>query len=583
MGREKLVENPPVSPEYDVIIIGSGAGSMGAALVARSLGKRPVIFEKLDKIGGTTAFSGGVCWVPNNSLLAEAGIADSYERVRTYFDQVVTYPGKAVTRERTDAFLKGARKAVDFLRSRGLDMRRPYHDWPDYHDTRPGGEPQGRSLMAEPFDIRQLGEWKSVLGMYAPLEFMPMGADEFTTLFLMKRTWAGKRKALALAGRVIADKLRGRQTMYNGAALQGRLLHLALREGVEIHRSTPARRLIVENSRVAGVIVERDGREHEVRATGGVIVNAGGFSRDFEFRQTVTDGPVTIGGTNVNLGDTGDMFKEMVALGADTDCLDHALWVCTSRNVDGSWPEGTTGKDGTHLPFLHNLDLAFPYSILVDQTGKRFVNESGDEMEVGDALYHRNRETGGKAIPAWVIFDKRHRDWYPWGSMPPGKTPKSWLDSGYMKKDQTLAGLARQCGIDPAGLEAEVRRFNGFCTSGIDEDFGRGSSVSDRAHGDPTVTPNPNLGPIEQGPFYAVAFYPGDVGTAGGVVTDQYARVLRADGEAIPGIYAVGNTAASVFGRHYPGAGGSLGSAITFGYIAAHHALGSNEIEQILA
>lgn len=573
-----MVMNPEIGSEYDLIIIGSGAGAMGAALVARSLGKRPVIFEKLDKVGGTTAFSGGVCWVPDNSLLAEVGIEDSYDRVRTYFDQVVTYPGKAVTRERTDAFLKGARKAFDFLRDRGLKLRRPYHDWPDYHDSLPGGEPQGRSLMAEPFDIAELGEWKQELAMYAPLEFMPMGADEFTTLFLMKRTWAGKRKALTLVGRIVADKLRGRQTMFNGAALQGRLLQMALAEKVEIHRGTPATRLLMEDGRVTGVVVERQGREHEVRATGGVIVNAGGFSRDFEFRQKVTDGPVTKDGTNVNLADTGDMLKQMVAIGADTDCLDHALWVCTSRNVDGSWPEGTTGKDGSHLPFLHNLDLAFPHSILVDQLGKRFVNESGDEMEVGDALYTRNRETNGKAIPAWVIFDKRHRDRYPWGSMPPGKTPKSWIDSGYMKKADTLEELARQCGIDAGGLAEEIRRFNAFCATGRDEDFARGHSVSDRAHGDPTVRPNPNLGAIEQGPFYAVAFYPGDVGTAGGVVTDQYARVVTVDGEFIPGIYAVGNTAASVFGRHYPGPGGSLASAITFGYIAALHALQRNSV-----
>jgi 3-oxosteroid 1-dehydrogenase len=203
-------------------------------------------------------------------------------------------------------------------------------------------------------------------------------------------------------------------------------------------------------------------------------------------------------------------------------------------------------------------------------------------MDIGERMYERQRQTG-RAIPGWTIMDRRQREYYPWGVTPPGKTPQQWLDSGYMKKADTLEKLAFACGIDPAGLAAEVVRYNGFCETGVDLDFGSGSRVFDRAHGDPTVRPNPNLGAIKEGPFYAVAMYPGDVGTAGGVVTDEYARVRRSDGSLIPGLYAVGNSTASPFGRCYPGAGASIAPAFAFGFIAAHHSAGSDELKRLLA
>jgi 3-oxosteroid 1-dehydrogenase len=211
--------------------------------------------------------------------------------------------------------------------------------------------------------------------------------------------------------------------------------------------------------------------------------------------------------------------------------------------------------------------------MMVDQLGKRFCDEAGAYMEIGQRLYRRHQETG-KGIPAWVILESRHRDNYLWGTAVPGKTPKSWLDSGYMIKADTLDELALRCGIAWDGLKAEVARFNGFCRSGRDEDFNRGGRAFDRYHGDPTVKPNPNLGAIEKGPFYAVRIYPGDVGTSGGVVTDEFARVLRADGSPIPGLYATGNSTASVVGRCYPGAGASIAASFIFAYIAARHAAG---------
>ncbi|HEY6870252.1 MAG TPA: FAD-binding protein [Novosphingobium sp.] len=577
------IENPPLAAEYDLIIVGSGGGSVPAALVAKQQGKSAVILEKEDRFGGSTSFSGGVWWIPNNSLLRDAGVPDSYERAREYFDNCVTYQGPAVTARRRDALLKAAPRMIDYLRGKGLQVRRPRDDWPDYYDNLPGGEPQGRSLMPVPFNIHELGAWEDHLAVYPPMTELPMPADEFPTLFLLKRTWAGKLKALRFALLVMRDKLTGRKTVANGAAIQGRMLQIALREGLDIQLNSPGKRLIVEEGRVRGVVIERDGHEVEVRARQGVLINVGGYSRNKAFREKVTDGPTTDEWTSANPGDTGEMIQAMMDIGAATDCLDTAWWVVTSRNTNGEWPEGAVWKDGRVLPFMHHLDLSLPYSIMVDQNGRRVADESGAYMEIGERIYRRNRETGGKAVPCWVIFDKRHRERYPWGAMPPGKTPQSWLDSGYMKKADTLEAIAVQCGIDPAGLKAEVDRFNRFCDTGVDEDFGRGGRRFDNLHGDPTVKPNPNLGKIEQGPFYAVAIYPGDVGTAGGVVTDEYARVLKDDGSVIPGLYATGNSTASVFGRCYPAAGASIGASFTFGFVAAHHATGSNELERLLA
>lgn len=576
-----MVANPPLKDEYDLVIVGSGGGSMAAALAARQMGKSVAILEKRDKVGGSTSFSGGVWWVPDNHLLRQAGIPDSFEKAREYFDNVVTYQGPGVTLRRRDALLRAAPRVIEFLCGLGLKVRRPNDDWADYYDDRPGGLPEGRSLMAQPLNLKDLGEWQDLLAMYPLSRGMPIGADEFPTLYLLKRTGAGKRRAMRFALLMMRDKLLGRVSVCNGAAIQGRMLQIALKHGVEIHRETPSTGFLVEDGRVRGVKVLRDGQEAIVRARSGVICNAGGFSRDDSYRKSQTGGLVGSAWTNANPGDTGEVLREMIELGAQTDCMDTAWWLITSRHLDGTWPEGAVMPDGTVLPFFHHMDISFPHVIMVDQTGRRVANEAGSYMDIGEKLIERERETG-KAMPCWAIFDRRHRERYPWGNQPPGKTPKQWLDSGYMKQADTLDELAGMCGIDVAGLKREVERFNGFCRSGVDEDYGRGNRAFDRSHGDPTVRPNPNLGAIEEGPFYACPLLPGDVGTAGGVVADEYARVVRDGGEAIPGLYAIGNSTASVFGRTYPAAGASIIASFAFGYVAALHALGSNELASIV-
>jgi 3-oxosteroid 1-dehydrogenase len=557
----------------DLVIVGSGGGSMCAALAAKRLGKRALIVEKQALIGGSTGFSGGVWWVPNNAVMKRAGEADTAERARQYLDAVVDYDGPGTTPARRDAFIRTGPKMVDFLEREG--MKFVYADgWSDYYDELPGGEPRGRSLLAELFDTRELGEWEARLSRYKGFN-LPVPTDQFPALMLAKHTWSGRKAALALVGRIIKGKLTGARLAGAGAAIQGRMLQIALREQLPIWTESPLADLIVEGGRVSGVAVRRAGALVRVQARDGVLLNVGGFSRSAAMRERFQPRPSSHTWTNANPGDTGEGIEMAMGLGAAVDCMDEAWWVVTSLGPDGRPPKpGGYASDGTPLPFMHHLDLSLPHSMMVDQLGERFCDEAGAYMEIGQRMYRRERETG-KAVPSWVVMDSRQRARYPWGTAQPGQVPQEWLDSGYMIKADSIEALAARTGIDADGLRRTVERFNGFCRTGVDADFGRGSRAFDRCHGDPTVKPNPNLGAIEQAPFYAVRMYPGDVGTAGGLVTDEHARVLGEGGAVIDGLYATGNCTASVVGRCYPGAGASIGASFTFGYIAAHHALGA--------
>jgi 3-oxosteroid 1-dehydrogenase len=553
----------------DLLIVGSGGASMCAALLYRKLGRKALIVEKLKKVGGSTGFSGGVWWIPNNPVMKRAGVDDSYERALQYFESAVTYKGPGSSDVRRQAFLETGPEMITFLEEQGMKFK--YADgWSDYYDELPGGEPRGRSLVAALFDVNELGDWKSQLSTY-PGMALPMGTEDYPTLFLAKTTMAGKLMGLRLAWRMLKNKLFGRDVRGGGAAIQGRMLQMALRADLPIHTGMPVRDFVVENGRVVGVVALREGREIRIQARDGVLINAGGFSHSREMRERFQAKPNAWQWTNANPGDTGEMIEAAMRLGAAVDCMNEAWWVITSLGPGETFPEGAVNRHGVPIPFMHHLDLSLPHLIMVDQDGRRFCDESGAYMEIGQRMYARHQETG-RAVPAWVILDRRHRENYLWGTAQPGKTPASWLESGYMKKADTLDEIAKLCGIDPAGLAATVEKFNGYCRTGADPEFNRGGRQFDRCHGDPTVKPNPNLGTIEQGPFYAVAMYPGDVGTAGGLVTDENARVLREDGSVIEGLYATGNSTATVFGRCYPGAGSSIAGSFVFGYRAAQHA-----------
>lgn len=556
---------------FDFVIVGSGGGSMCAALAAKDCGRKPLIIEKQDKVGGSTALSGGVWWVPNNPVMKRVGREDCFEKAKTYLDGVFSgFKSRGASPERIETFLKVGPAMIDYLETKGMEFHVP-KCWPDYYDDLPGGEHLSRSLVAKMFDLKELGEWESRLNVYPNFD-LPLHPDSMSDLLLLKRSWAGKKAAMGLAMQAIRDKVKGSRTRGQGAAIQGRMLQLALRNQIPIWTDTPVTDLIVEDGRVTGVLVTRNGRAVRIKANDGVLINAGGFARNAEMRNKYQRKPISNTWTNANLGDTGEMLETCMKLGAATENLDLSIWIATTLMPNGDPAPGTV-REGKTYPFMLPLDMSKPGCILVDSKGQRFVNESGSYMDVGEAMYERG------VSPFWFVMDQANRDRYMWG----GKfgVPKEWLTSGFIKKADTLEGLAQQCGIESAGLRTTVDRFNEFARVGKDADFNRGGRCYDRWNGDPTNTPNPSLGPIAKGPFYAMAAFPGDVGTFGGLVCDEYSRVLREDGSRIEGLYATGNSTSSALGRFYPGAGGSIAASFVFGYVAALHAAGEDIVSAV--
>jgi len=545
----------------DFVVVGSGGGSMCAGLVLRQAGKSVLVLEKTDLLGGSTAKAGGVMWIPNNRFMAQAGIADSLEQAETYLDAVVeAQEGDApgTSRERRRAYVVEANRMLDFLVAQGIRFQRnPY--WPDYYSSRPGGSAPGRTVSADLFDVNELGEWKHKL---RPNAFqLPAPIADALSLPLIKVSWKSKFKAAQVVLRGLAAKLMGKQLVTAGAALQGRMLQAAVRAGVDLRTHSPVGRMIQDDAgRVIGVESERDGKPWRVGARLGVLLNAGGFARNQAMRDQYIPNTRTEW-SHTAPGDTGDMHREMMRIGAQMGQMEELV------GNQMTLPPGYAESAGVQP------QITKPHSFLVDQTGVRYMNEGGSYMEFCQRQLARHLSV--PAVPSWWIVDSRFmRTYMIAGTMPGSKKPDEWFTSGYMKRADTIEGLAEACGIPPAALRATTDRFNAFARSGVDEDFGRGASAYDQFLGDYTHRPNPSLGAVEQGPFYAVQVVPGDVGTFGGVVTDAHARVLRADGSAIPGLYATGTTTAAVMGRTYPGAGCSIGPSFTWGFVAAKHAAG---------
>jgi 3-oxosteroid 1-dehydrogenase len=542
---------------YDFIIVGSGAGSVVAALAMQRAGRTPLIIEKTDKLGGSTAMSGGVFWVPNNALMREAGVDDSYEQARAYLNACAGDSGPGSSPARRHAFLTYGPKAIDFLRQAGMKFRHA-EGYSDYHEgAYPGGVARSRSLVAEIFNMRELGADAARLRRGAA---PPMMTHEGSALTLFGRTWKSRFTMAKVGMRLLRNKL-GADLVGTGTAIQARLFQIAFREKTPIWAEAPLLELITEKGRVVGVRTKRDGRQVRVQARLGVLLNSGGFSHNRKMRDENLLQP-NVNLSHANPGDTGEVIEMAQALGADTDLMEQCWWVSTSELPDGSRA-------------IHPFDMSKPHSIVVDASGQRYLNESTSYMAVGIAMYARHKTV--QAVPSWWIVDDAFLRRYTRGGALPSPPPKTWFDSGYMKRAPTIKALAEACGLDPEALNATVSRFNGFAASGVDADFHRGESAYDKFLGDPTNKPNPNLGALDQPPFYAVQLFPGDVGTCGGLVSDEFARVLKPDGSVIAGLYATGNCTASVVGRSYPGAGASIAASTTFAYIAARHAAGVND------
>lgn len=545
----------PAAERYDYIIIGSGAASVCAALIMKEAGLSALIVEKQEFFGGSTALSGGVIWIPNNPLQQAAGVSDSYEEARTYLDACAGPESKGSSRARREAFLAEGPKAITFLREHGLRLLHA-ENYSCYHETEyPGGSAGGRAIIAEIFDLNDLGGHSREIH-YSP-EFPPMTMGETSWLTLFGRTWKSKRVVAKVGARMMQNRYLGRRLVGLGLALQGRLLQICLRSRLSYWLNAPVTGLLTESGSVTGVTVRRDGKDVRVQADVGVLINSGGFTHNQAMRDAYSPRPFAKEWTVSNPGDTGEVMQMAMNLGADTENMDLLWW------VPGTLPP----EGGVHV---HVFEHARPHAILVDQSGERFTNEATSYVQIGLNYYARNKTV--PAIPSWVILDSRHRNQYAFASATPGRTPQEWLDSGFMKKADTIADLARQCALPADKLQATIERFNDFAREGVDRDFGRGRSAYARFLGDPTHKPNPSLGPIEQAPFYAVQLWPRDVGTSGGLVTDEFARVLNKEGRVINGLYATGNATSSVHGPSYPGAGASIGASLAFGYIAALHA-----------
>jgi 3-oxosteroid 1-dehydrogenase len=544
---------------FDFVVVGSGAGSMAASLVMRSAGKSVLVLEKQPMFGGSTARSGGVMWIPNNPFMAKDGVDDSPEKAIAYMDSVIgddpSTPG--ASRERRLAYVREAPRMVEFLLGQGIRLSR-VKTWPDYYDEHPGGSKEGRTVVAEPFDLAELGPWEDKL--YPTVMDMPVHYDKIWKLKSIKVSWEAKLLALQVGLKQMTEKLTGHHTVAGGGALQGRMLQAALKAGVDIRLNSPVKEILLEDGAVKGVLTEIDGAPRRIAARLGVLINAGGFARNQEMRDKYQPG-TRVEWSETAPGDTGEMIREMMRIGAATAQMDEMV----GNQV--IMPPGI--KDYELRPMVQGTTAA-PHCILVDQTGVRYQNEGGDYMTYCQGMLRRNRTA--PAVPSWGIWDAQFMKRTMVALEPNPARVQSWIAQGFIRKADTVEELARKLEIDPATLQATLSRFNGFVAKSRDEDFGRGEREYDRWLGDPFHKPSPTLGTIEQAPFYAMPIVPGDVGTYGGAVTDAHARVLREDGTPIPGLYATATSTASVMGRNYAGAGASVGPGFVWGFVAAKHA-----------
>lgn len=551
--------------DTDIVIVGSGAGGMTAALAAHEAGLRALIVEKTPYYGGSTARSGGGIWIPGNYLMRAAGVADSFEEARAYLQATV---GERSPQASRDAYLKQSVNMIEWL-GKNSDLQCSYmKGYSDYYPEAPGGKALGRAIEPDLFDGNRLGEDLAFLRppVITPPAGLSFTAGEYKQLGLVMRTWQGKGTAMKIGLRLIVARLTGKKTLMMGQALIGRLRLSLKKRGIPLWLDTPLRDLLIENGRVVGIEVLKDGQPLTIRAARGVVLAAGCFARNLEMRLKYQKQPITTEWTVASDGNTGDGIQAGMRAGAAIDLMDEAWW------GPSSLPPGAP-------PFFHVAERGFPGLIMVNQQGRRFTNESASYVEVVQAMY-RKHTPEDPHVPCWFIFDQRYLDNYVFASLFPRQpVPQEMLDSGYIRRAATLAELAGQLKIDPAALSETVTKFNGYAKAGRDPEFGRGDSAYDRYFGDPTVHPNPNLAPLEKAPFYAVQVVAGDLGTKGGLVTDEFARVKTTDGRIIDGLYCVGNNSASVMGATYPGPGCTIGPAMTFGYIAARHAAGIERSE----
>lgn len=547
--------------EFDVVVVGSGAGAMMAALRAHDEGLSVALIEKSDRYGGTSAISGGGIWIPLNKQ-----IRDDREAVLGY---VRAAAQGQVADARLVAYVDTAHEMVEYLQQATRLRYAACHRYPDYYPALAGARAGGRTMDPEVFDGGLLGEELARLREPSSSTLLmgkvAMTARDAHRMLAKEKGWKllFAKLMLRFALDFRARKRLGRRTdrrLALGNALVAGLRHGLLTRQVPLYLETALESLSFEGSRVSGVVATQKGERVEIRARRGVVLAAGGFERNQALRDQYLPAPNQAAWGVTPPNNTGDALLAAQVLGAATDLMGWAWWAPTIH----------VPKQAAQTGLFAERSL--PGCIAVDGEGRRFVNEATPYLEFVTAMYARHRENG-RCVPAWLIFDTDFRHKYPMGPLMPGQVVpdrKSWQGVVYWKAD-TLEGLAKEIDVDAAGLAATVARVNQDAASGTDRDYGKGGNVFDRYYSDASVKPNPCLAPIAKGPFYAMRLDAGDIGTKGGLLTNEDAQVLDERGVPIAGLYAIGNTSASVMGPSYPGAGSTLGPALTFGYRAAKH------------
>lgn len=546
----------------DLVIAGSGGGGMVAGLAALDCGLEPLIVEKQALVGGSTGLSGGIVWLPNNPLMRADGIADSHEDGLAYLADVVGDIGAPSSPERREMFLTAGYEMVNFLIRKGVRLVR-CAGWSDYYPNHKGGNSVGRAVEGIPFNAAKLGAWSDrVQPPLAKAYGFVVLTNELRSVQYFNRA----PRAFAVATRVFlrstAARIARRQILTNGSSLIAQMLKsmIDLCDGdPPVWTNAAMDDLIVEDGRVVGARIVRDGARLNVEARKGVLLAAGGFGHNADMRRRYSgDQPNEAQWSIANAGDTGEVLQTAMGLGAKTDLLDEAWWLPSVFIANGGATAASLGSGRQR-----------PGAIYVDSTGRRFCNESNSYVEVGKAMY------ANKAVPCWMVFDDGYVRRYVAGANPlKRRLPLELIASGAVKRADTIGDLARQIEVPADALARTVQRFNDFAAKGLDPDFGRGQSAYNDCLGDPGYRPNAAIGPVERAPFYATKVYPADVGTCGGVITNEHAQVLDEHDRVIDGLYATGNTTATVMGRTYPGAGASIANSMVFGYVAARHAAG---------
>jgi len=557
--------------EYDVLVIGSGAAGLAAAVTAAWHGQKVIVLEKEPVFGGATAWSGGWAWVPRNPLAQRAGIVEDIEQPRTYLRNEL---GANYNAERVDAFLEACPHMVAFFEKHTALQFADGNGIPDMHGDTPGAAQGGHQVIAAPYDARQVGallpRLRKTLRETSFMGMPIMAGADLAAFLNMTRSPKALLHVCKRFGRHLYHLARYGRAMHlvNGVALVARLAKSAQDLGVHLQESAPAKRLLVEEGQVRGVLVGTPQGDRQIRAKA-VVLAAGGFPNDSARRRQLFPRDAS-GHDNLALppqGCSGDGLRLGESAGGvvATDLKSPVAWAPVSQ---------VPHRDGSVGHFPHIIERGKPGIIGVLANGKRFVNEAHGYYDYVSAMV--------AAVPSdvevcsWLVCDHRFLRRYGLGYARPAPLPVGpHVRSGYLKRGATLEQLAQACGIDPSGLRATVDDFNSHARNGQDPAFGRGSTPFNRKQGDPQHKgPNPCVAPIEHGPFYAVKVKPGCFGTFAGLRTDGNARVLDEAGQPIAGLYAAGTDMASVFGGWYPSGGINLGPALTFGYVAGRHIAG---------